>query len=193
MTSRTEMPRLSIISSLALFGALVLGGLTGGAQHAVASHLFGDPLNCMQNAYAAGGNRQNLNCTANDVRVTGADVINLIQACDGAPDFDVTGDGQPDDVAIFTANLFVELTAQDRFDIGIYFGRNGVSALNGTGVSGCFVTTLPFIDDLNDIVLANDPDVANNLETGIPADICGDIDTSPNPIETTTSVRLKRE
>jgi hypothetical protein len=121
---------------------------------------------CIQDNWKDHGNTQNLTCTANDVRV--AEAFNIC-----APDLDdptvqcCQADGcKPSCIKntefTFTADFKVLLTAQTRYDIGIYFatdGGNGDGALTGE----CELNT---IDDQNG-------DNFINIDSA--PDVCGDI------------------
>ena len=122
--------RPSILAIFAVSTAAV--ALLFGAKPAAATD------NCIQDVWKAHGNTQNLTCTANDVRL--AAVTNI---CTTAPDGSqcCEADGcQPTCIEgptpfTFTADFEVLLTAQARYDIGLYLGTdgdpNGDGALTG--------------------------------------------------------------
>src|SRR5438046_1663818 len=125
---------------------------------------------CRPTNYTAHGKTQSLNCTANDVRV--AEVTNItIQSggechlVNGVNTCTCTAN-QP---VTFTADYKVVLTAQARYDIGIYFSTDGDTNGDGALTGQCKLTTLT----------ATNSDNFVNLDTG--ADACGDIDAAHNP------------
>lgn len=110
-----------------LLAVLVVGGLLLGAQPAYAAP-------CMQDNYTASGKTQTLNCTANDVRIAEVTDITGIQGIFTDPD---TGElfclkGSP---IQFTADFDVDLTAQARYDIGLYLAQGQTQARTGTCTS----------------------------------------------------------
>ncbi len=134
---------------------------------------------CMQTNYTAHGKTQTLTCTANDVRVARAtnidvtsggscEVVNGVKKCSCSQGGNVT----------FTADYEVLLTAQARYDIGIYFGvdgdPNGDGALSGT----CKLTTL---DNTNSTNFINLDPTLTPASKAQPNDVCGDIDSAHNP------------
>ena len=89
---------------------------------------------CMEDVYqVVGDNSQSLNCTANDVQLT-------------EPSFEfpvseeVDGCEQPGDTANIILSLDVLLTAQARYDIGMYLSLDAGDALTGS----CAIGTLPY-------------------------------------------------
>ena len=129
------------------------GGVLFGAQPASA---FTANV-CMQTNYTAHGKTQSLNCTANDVRV--AEVTNItIQSggechlVNGVNTCTCTAN-QP---VTFTADYKVVLTAQARYDIGIYFSTDGDTNGDGALTGQCKLTTLT----------ATNSDNFVNLDTG---------------------------
>src|SRR5438046_10746026 len=102
--------------------SLAVAGLLMAAQPA--SALTGNV--CMQTNWAAHGTSQTLNCTANDVSI--AKVTNIDITSGGS----CTGTGanrkctcNAGGSVTFTADYTVQLTAQTRYDIGIYFATDG--------------------------------------------------------------------
>jgi len=80
---------------------------------------------CMEDAY--GGS---LNCTANDVSIANATIVEILD----------DGCAYAGDTVTFTAIWDVQSTATERYNVGLYFATEGqTSALNGT----CSVSTLP--------------------------------------------------
>lgn len=135
---------------------------------------------CIQDQWRANGNRQNLTCTANDVRVASASNIR-----------DVNGDSLDTCIAgstfSFIADFLVVLGAQARFDIGLYFATDGDE--NGTGdgaITGdCSVNIIR--------PLSGDPALGSanfvQLDAALqPADQCGDINAANNPQVVTVQV-----
>lgn len=132
----------------------------------------------MQDVWKAHGNTQNLTCTANDVTL--ASVSNIcIAATPGGP-LDPDGDGCQNPNAngqltcvsgqpfTFTADFTMPLTAQARYDLGLYIatdGGGGDGALTGTCAN-------------NVVTGANSSTFVQ--KDGAP-DICGDIDDDHNP------------
>ncbi|MDH3747371.1 MAG: hypothetical protein OER97_04125 [Gammaproteobacteria bacterium] len=126
----------------------------------------------------------------------GADLPGL--SCDGNPGIctvnnvatpGLCGDrcAFPGDTTSFAATFEVELSAQERFDIGLYFDINadpeGDGALTGT----CSISTLPEVGSFTrpDGSTGNFVDLDTNCNGGRcpqPEDLCGDIDNANNPI-----------
>ena len=71
---------------------------------------------CMQDIAGFG-----LNCTANDVQISRANVLEIIDECE-----------YPGDTTTFVADFEVVVTAKERFDIGLYFATDGDP--NGDGL-----------------------------------------------------------
>lgn len=120
---------------------------------------------CMQDIAGFG-----LNCTANDVQISKATVLEIIDECE-----------YPGDKTTFIADFEVVVTAKERYDIGLYFATDG--DLNGDGAisqgpfpsgvtNGCSVST---IGPEN----ANFVDLDDYPTTG---DSCGDITKGDNPL-----------
>jgi hypothetical protein len=125
---------------------------------------------CMQTNYTNHGNSQTLNCTANDVRVARATNIDIVsggscQIVDGVRRC-VCSPNQP---VTFSADYEVVLTAQTRYDIGIYFGVDGDPNNDGALTGTCTLTTI------------DDPNSANFINLDAAPDVCGDIDSAHNP------------
>ena len=117
---------------------------------------------CMQNVAGFG-----LNCNSNDVRIAG-----VATYPDGSPMLRIEDDGcafYGDDVT-FTATFLVNLGAQARYDIGIYFATDGDVNKDGALTGSCSVTTLDADNTGNFINLDASPDQ------------CGDIDAAHNPL-----------
>ncbi len=113
-----------------------------------------------------------LNCNANDIRLASASSIVITDPCEF-----------PGDSVTFTATFEVELSAQARHDVGIYFDINadpeGDGALTGT----CSVSSVHYTEepDWVDLDGSTDDFVGTNVESGI-QDTCGDIDDAHNPL-----------
>lgn len=136
--------------------ALVVGALAAPAFAAV-----GDG-NCMEDRFF-NVTRGHLTCTANDVRIARASNIRDVQ---GNP-LSQCVSGQP---FSFIADFTVQLTAQTRYDIGLYFATDGDSNHDGALTGTC---------DVNKITpLAGTPvplGSANYINLDSPPDSCGDI------------------
>lgn len=97
-----------------------------------------------------------------------------------------------DDTTQFAATFIVELSAQARYDIGLYFAvdgdPNGDGALTGSlGNDSCSISTLPEIGDFTrpDGSTGMFVDLDTTCKGGNcpqPEDLCGDIDNANNPI-----------
>ena len=112
-----------------------------------ASVCSGDAGNCMENVAGFG-----LNCTANDISLAEVSVAGVL-----------TDDCEDGFITLMAGDLVADvlLTAQARFDVGIYLALDG-----GDGLCGlCEPEALPTPP-------ADDND----------GDVCGDIDDLPNPI-----------
>jgi hypothetical protein len=166
---KRKWARLGICSLF--LGALALGGLLLGTQPASAQ-------TCIQDQWTAHGNNQNLTCTSNDVRIASA---SNIRQTDGVTPLTQCVSGQ---TFSFIADFNVELTAQTRFDIGLYFATDGDSNSDGALTGTCSANIIrpksqvaPFLGS------------ANFVQVGEPAaDTCGDIDSTHNPQVVTVQV-----
>jgi hypothetical protein len=123
---------------------------------------------CMEDNWHQAGNKQGLQCTANDVSI--AKASNIRDPITKQP-ITVCNAGQP---LSFLADFTVQLTSQTRFDIGLYFAidgdPNGDGALTGT-CSENVIT--PLVNGLGSHDFINlDPSAT---------DTCGDIDSADNP------------
>ncbi|UTW13429.1 DUF11 domain-containing protein [Marinobacterium rhizophilum] len=154
--------------------ALLILGLLAGTQTAQADGAGNaDVLNgqaCMEDTADFG-----LNCTANDVRI--ANATNIVIDDDGC--------AFPGDTVDFTATFTVELTAQARHDIGIWFAEdgdpNGDGALTGTctAATPAYAPDPPWLD--LDGTLDPFPGPGKKEPSGV-QDTCGDIDAAHNPL-----------
>ena len=166
------------------FGEVLLLTATGLDSTRRSVHYFADDgsgnadvlqgLGCMQDVAGFG-----LNCTANDVRIAG------IQVIDGVEQLEILDDGCafPGDTVTFTATFEVVLTAQARHDVGLWFAIDGDP--NGDGaVSGeCTVATPAYAPDPPwlDLDGTGDKTPGTNDVPG-DQDTCGDIDDAHNPL-----------
>jgi hypothetical protein len=148
-----------------VLGVLAVGGLLVGAQPAAAL----SANVCMQTNYTNHGNTQKLQCTANDVRVAEVTNIDVISGgeCHLEDGVKVCTCNQGGNVT-FSADYKVELTAQTRYDIGIYFASDGDGNGDGALTGACVLTTL-------------DGNSSNPVQLDASPDVCGDIDAAHNP------------
>ncbi len=127
---------------------------------------------CMQTLWTADGNNQGLNCTSNDVRIAevAPDDICVIDPntgqCKTGEDRNKCNEGE---TFTFEATFTVELTAQTRYDVGLYFDTGGDPGNDGARGGSC---TLNTIDDNNS---------ANFINLDANPDECGDINDPNNP------------
>ncbi|NND12732.1 MAG: hypothetical protein HKO10_02105, partial [Acidimicrobiia bacterium] len=123
---------------------------------------------CMGEAAGIG-----LNCTANDVRL--ATATNIVILDDGC--------ALPGDTVTFTADFEVELTAQARHDVGIWFSEDGDPNGDASITGACTVATPAFAPDPPWVDL--DQSVAGQED-----DTCGDIDANHNPLFPTITLTV---
>jgi hypothetical protein len=164
---RTKYCRLSTRLLPTLLAVLAVGGLLFEAQPASAQ---APPPNCIQDVWKAHGNSQNLTCTANDVRIAEVTNINITAggSCTGTPPNQVctcTGGN-----VTFEADYRVVLTAQTRYDIGLYFGSDGDPNGDGALTGRCIANIITLGEEVSPSTLAN-----------LDNDACGDIDEAHNP------------
>jgi hypothetical protein len=116
-----------------------------------------------------------LNCTANDVslsEVMPGDIM-ILDPCD-----------YPGDSTTFRAKFTTVLTAQARYDVGIFFDVSGDSQKDGALTGSCSVSSLAHTPDPPWL----DLDGTKNLFVGVKKgesgiqDTCGDIDATHNPL-----------
>jgi hypothetical protein len=126
---------------------------------------------CMQTNYTNHGLSQSLNCTANDVRVARATNIDIISGgeCHDESGVKVCTCNQFGNVT-FSADYEVVLTAQTRYDIGIYFAVDGDPNGDGALTGSCALNT---IDNTNN--------TTNFVNLDAAPDVCGEIDAAHNP------------
>lgn len=153
---------------------LVVGGLLLGAPP-VSAQVAGS---CIQDVWKAHDNSQNLTCTANDVTLSSVSNICIAVTPGGPQDPDGDGcqnpnpegqftcvSGQP---FTFTADFTMPLTAQARYDLGLYIATDGGGA-DGALTGQCAP---------NVVTGANSSTFINKDAA---PDICGDIDDANNP------------
>lgn len=135
---------------------------------------------CMQNVYWAlhlpdKQNTQALNCTANDIQIAEARNIRDI---DGNP-LERCIEGQP---ISFFADFYVWLTAQTRYDIGLYFATDGDPNDDGALEGVCSANVIR--------PLGGNPALgsANFINLDPAPDVCGDINSTNNPQVVTVRV-----
>ena len=157
---------IAVISIVGLFAAIPPAGA--------------DP--CIDNQWKAHGNTQDLTCTANDVRIAEASNVrdlsgNPLTTCYGGTTFD------------FIADFTVELTAQARHDLGLYFATdgdpNGDGALTGTCDANLVLDrytdqNIPSVAFGSDDWINLDPYLTPESKAQ-PEDACGDIGAVHNP------------
>jgi hypothetical protein len=160
----------SYVPAFAAF-ALTLHGCQDSTKINVAEALGGPSALsadiCIDDNWHAHGNSQHLTCTANDVRVARATNICVDDGSGGCLSEPTCTLGS--DVT-FTADFEVVLTAQARYDVGVYFDVGGDSAGDGALGGECV---------LNTIDATNAPDTYINKDAS--PDVCGDIDAANNP------------
>jgi len=126
------------------------------------------PNTCMQNVWSQHGNTQSLNCSSNDVSIASA---GNIRDTSGKP-LTQCVQGQ---VFSFIADFNVRLTAQARYDIGLYFATDGDVNHDGALTGTCSAS----------IITPKGPNgvlgSANFLQLDPAPDTCGDIDATHNP------------
>jgi hypothetical protein len=158
MAHRTKFSHLLTRLLPILLCVVAVGGLLLGAQPASAQ-------TCMDDIFPG-----KLQCTAEDVRIAFADNIRDPQSllplteCQGGQTFS------------FIADFTVVLTAQARYDIGLYFATDGDPNNNGALTGQCAVNIItpknpnpPGLGSANFVQLDGSPDT------------CGDIDDDHNP------------
>jgi hypothetical protein len=133
----------------------------------------------MQTNYTNHGKTQTLTCTANDVSVARATNIDITAGgeCHLEDGVKVCTCNKGGNVT-FTADYEVVLTAQARFDVGIYFAADGDPNNDGALSGLCRLTTLDASNSDNFINLDPTLTPAGKAQ---PNDVCGDIDAAHNP------------
>ena len=165
MTHRRKSTHLRAGLLPGLFGVLAAGGLLLGAQPASAQGT------CIQDVWKAHGNSQSLTCTANDVSIAEVTNINITSggSCTGTPPNRTCTCNTGGNVT-FSANYKVVLTAQTRYDIGLYFGSDGDPNGDGALSGQCAADIITSSEEVSPSTFANDD-----------GDVCGDIDSAHNP------------
>lgn len=160
-----------------LIGAttLIVGGLLLGAPPVSAQVAN----SCMQDVWMAHGNSQSLTCTANDVTLSSVSNI-CVQVASGSPQEDplrpgcqkANSQGQFTCTSgqnfTFTADFTMPLTAQARYDLGLYIATDGGGS-DGALTGQCAP---------NVVTAANS---STFLQKDAAPDVCGDIDAAHNP------------
>jgi hypothetical protein len=157
----------AIVTVLAILVALSAGVQTASADGG--ELILGG---CMEDVYLAGGGQGNgLNCTANDIRYTPVTVT--IVGGDGC---DYAGD-----TATIEIDGEVILSAEARYDIGIYVATDGGDAYTGS----CAISTIPYSPDPPYLDL-------DGVVSGT-QDKCGDVDDPHDPLAYTlpTSIEVQ--
>ena len=131
---------------------------------------------CIQDVWSAHGNKQNLVCTSNDVRLAKATNIrdvsgNPLSQCQSGSTFS------------FIADFQVNLGAQARYDVGLYFATDGDSNHNGALGGTCDANIIsPKVTVQNiDFGSTHFVNLDNPGNTNPNGDLCGDIDAAHNP------------
>lgn len=131
--------------------------------------------NCIQDVWQAHGNKQGLNCTANDVSLSSVDNICVDDGMGGCLAENTCIGGS---MVTFTADFTMPLTAQERFDLGLYLASDGGGS-DGALTGQC-------IDNV--VTAGNSSTFINNDPS--PPDFCGDIDSGNNPQVITQTVTV---
>jgi hypothetical protein len=128
----------------------------------------------MQTLFTAGGNSQTLGCTANDVRIASAGNVR-----DPVTNEPITTCIDQSTLT-FKADFTVLLTAQTRYDIGLYFAVDGDTNGDGARTGQCAVST----SDLSNT------SVAQFTQLDASPDNCGEIinDATHNPLIVTLTL-----
>ena len=164
------------ISRALAIGAIGVMGFIGAAPPVLADLCIDDQWK------AHDGNTQDLTCTANDVRIAEA---NNVRELNGDPLTECNGGSTFDFIADFT----VELTAQARHDIGLYFATDADPNSDGalTGICDANLVLAQYNDQKIPGVTFGSDDFVNldpfltPASKAEPNDICGDIDAVHNP------------
>jgi hypothetical protein len=127
---------------------------------------------CMQTLWQADGNSSRLNCTANDVGIAEVPPEDICvidpqtDQCKTGEDRNRCNEGE---TFTFEATFTVELTAQTRYDIGLYFDTGGDTGNDGARGGTCTLNTIDSSNSSSPVNLDGAPDV------------CGDINDPNNP------------
>lgn len=141
----------------------------GSVQNVVSS------ATCMQDVWQQHGNTQSLGCTANDVSIASA---TNIRSLDGSPLAQCVK-GQ---MFSFIADFHVNLTAQTRYDIGLYFATDGDANHDGALTGTCGVNVIRPKDPITGLGSTSFVQLDGSPDT------CGDIDGGHNPQVVTVEV-----
>src|ERR1051325_5119064 len=138
---------------------------------------------CIQDVWSAHGNKQSLVCTSNDVRVAKASNIRDVS---GSPLSQCTNGT----TFSFIADFEVDLGAQARYDIGLYFATDGDSNHNGAISGTCDANIIGPQITVQNVTLgaANFVNLDNPGNVNPNGDQCGDIDSAHNPQVVTVRV-----
>jgi hypothetical protein len=156
-TCRPKFSHLSTRLLPILLGVLAVGGLLLVSQPASAQ-------TCIQDVWKAHGNNQNLQCTANDVTLSRAlniDVLNggLCQIENGVRVCRCF-DGLP---VTFTADFEMDLTADTRYDIGFYIATDNDPNNDGALTGACIATGATAANTTRFLQLDPAPDVCGDI------------------------------
>ena len=123
-----------------------------------------------------------LNCSANDVLIFDLQNITILD----------NGCTSTEDMVTFSADFEIILTAQARYDLGIWFAQDGDPNGDGAMTGTCSVATPAFADPLNDQGVA-ETDLWVDLDgvSGGYQDLCGDIDDAHNPLFPSFTLTVK--
>jgi len=145
---------------------------------------------CMQQIYSLYGQGGGLVCTANDIQLATVSNVTIIDPC-----------LYPGDTAVISLTAGFVLTAQARYDLGVYIAQDGGNALTGT----CAISTFPYIPNPPYLDLdgtTNTGTFCGGTPSGQPCtttsqcptgqtcstvgpgiqDLCGDIDSTHTPL-----------
>ena len=170
MADQTKFPYLLTGMSPIVLGVLAVGGLLVGAKPVSAQTCTGgasDPDTCRGNVCVGTLFGGRVVCTANDVRIGFAD--NVRDPVTQAPIISCFRGS----TLTFQADFHVELTAQERFDIGLYFATDGDPNDNGARTGECSVSKITAANNDDNFINLDDP--------GQPGDTCGDINAANDP------------
>ena len=110
----------------------------------------------------------NLGCQANDVNLGVVTNIIITDPCTV----------EPGDTVTFSGDFAMNLTAQARHDVGLWFSNDGDPNADGALTGSCTAVTPAYAPDPSWI----DLDGVNDDPNGVIQDTCGDIDANHNPL-----------
>lgn len=165
---------LSFVAAVLPGIVLVLACSSAETNHQTAQAIASGAT-CMQDVWQQHGNTQTLGCTANDVSIASA---TNIRALDGSPLAQCVK-GQ---TFSFIADFNVSLTAQGRFDIGLYFATDGDANHDGALTGTCGANIIRPKDPLSGL------GSIDFIQLDGAPDTCGDIDGAHNPQIVTVEV-----